>query len=311
VGADRRQTLRLTPICDDDDVMYLTCPNCQTVYTVRAAMLREGQGEVRCGACQTLFNALDYLSDDLPGAAQPPSVPVAGPPDVVSAPPAEAESHALADGLVDDEAPAPETPRPDSSMDPDSPLAEVELPRLSARAEDMVPDALAQDWQQQRHGGSLARGVLLGALSLLLLGGLALQYMWFAPMDLMARFPQAAPVVKRFCDVASCELPQRRDASRFQILSREVRAHPRYEGALLVSATISNAAPWPQPPPRLRFRLYNVNGQTIASRTFLPRQYLDASVSPQAPLPPAQPLQIALEMLAPEEATVSFEIGFL
>ena len=46
--------------------MYLTCPNCETVYTVRAAMLKEGQGEVRCGACHTLFNALDHLSDELP-----------------------------------------------------------------------------------------------------------------------------------------------------------------------------------------------------------------------------------------------------
>ena len=102
-----------------------------------------------------------------------------------------------------------------------------------------------------------------------------------------------------------------RAPDRIRIVSRDVRAHPRYEGALLVTATFSNAAPWPQPFPRMRFSLYDVNGQTIAARVFEPAEYLGGVLPADAPLPPGRPVQVALEMLAPEEAAVSFEFTFL
>ena len=295
--------------------MYLTCPNCQTVYTVRAAMLREGQGEVRCGACRTLFNALDYLSDELPEASEP-SV------DDASSEPAAAieEPDVPLMAEMSETAPPQQHEAEETLLDPDphsveyrdaSPLTDG-LPALRAAAEDRVPEALARDFEmvtRERKGG--ARNFGLTVLALLLLCALGVQYMWFAPRDLVSRFPLAAPAVDRFCALAGCPVPERRDTSQIQVLSREVRAHPRYEGALLVSAIISNVAPWPQPFPRLRFRLYNVNGQTIASRVFAPQQYLAEAPGTDAMLEPGKPLQIALEMLAPEEASVSFEISFL
>lgn len=149
------------------------------------------------------------------------------------------------------------------------------------------------------------------SLAIVLLLALAAQYMWFEPRDLVARFPQTSTFVDRFCRLAGCIVEPRRDPSRIQMLSRDVRAHPRFEGALLVTATFSNAAPWPQPFPRLRFSLYDVNGETIAARVFEPREYLAGALPPDADLPPAQPLQVALELLAPEEAAVSFEFSFL
>ena len=387
--------------------MYLTCPNCQTVYTVRAAMLKEGQGEVRCGACHTLFNALDHLSDELPeevGHEEP------SPPEASATPPAAASvddtlDHALDDTLDDllDDSPLepPDPPpadlfakleqesfdaEPDSVAGPDSssdaqpvvaaepdaaltrdaasepepeappradsvaapepepeherePGPELETesereaalgsspetappperaspsePTLSPRAlsEAEIPAALSADWRSMQHDARAPRrNVGMMFLAVLLLVALAGQYVWFEPRDLVSRFPQAAGVVDHFCRYAGCILPPRSDPTRIQILNRDVRAHPRFEGALLVRATISNAAPWPQPFPRLRFRLYDVNGATIASRIFQPREYLSETPSPDAELAPAQPLQVALELLAPEETAVSFEFSFL
>ena len=46
--------------------MYTRCPNCSTIFRVTAVQLRVALGEVNCGSCQTNFNALNALSDDLP-----------------------------------------------------------------------------------------------------------------------------------------------------------------------------------------------------------------------------------------------------
>jgi len=266
--------------------MYLTCPSCQTVYAVRAAMLREGQGEVRCGACRSVFNALDYLSDELPAAADAPAGD--------APPPAQAEF-------------APDPPQAESPPG---------LPRASALAAagaiEAVPQALREDLERIDPPASPAlRNTGAWAAAVLLLLALAVQYLWFAPADLIARFPMAGAAVERLCLHAGCMQRAERAPEQIRMISRDVRAHPRYEGALLISATFTNAAAWPQPFPRLRLSLYDVTGTTIAARTFEPQDYLAGVLPADASLPPGQPVQIGLEVLAPEQAAVSFEFEFL
>lgn len=257
--------------------MYLTCPTCQTVYAVRAAMLREGQGEVRCGACRSVFNALDCLSDELPHAV---------------------DAHG-------EDAPQAVLPEPGRdaarapALEPADPIA-------------AMPSALREDLERVEQPVSPAlRNTGAWAAATLLLLLLAVQYLWFAPQDLSARFPMASGAVERFCLQAGCMQRAERAPEQIRMISRDVRAHPRYEGALLVSATFTNAAAWPQPFPRLRLSLYDVTGATIAARTFEPKDYLAGVLPADASLPPGQPVQIGLEVLAPEQPAVSFEFEFL
>ncbi len=284
--------------------MYLQCPKCLTVYAANASMLSDGQGEVRCGACLTIFDALAALSDEIPAAGSASARVPAGPAAVVEPAPVTGE----------DGSPPIETPGDDA--DTGAVLLDtfkVEKPRARVRSgAEAIPESLREDWQRlQTARAARLRNISLGALALALLAALAVQYMWFEPEDLLRRFPQARAGVEAFCKRAGCLLPSARDPAKIQLLSRAVRAHPDYEGALLVSATFSNKAPWPQPFPYLRFSLYNVNGQTIASRVFSPRNYLAGALPPGALLPSGQPVQVSLEMLAPEEAAVSFEFSFL
>ena len=46
--------------------MYTQCPECNTYFRVTAENLRVANGEVCCGACETEFNALASLIDDIP-----------------------------------------------------------------------------------------------------------------------------------------------------------------------------------------------------------------------------------------------------
>ncbi|MEQ9563706.1 MAG: zinc-ribbon domain-containing protein, partial [Woeseiaceae bacterium] len=52
--------------------MYTQCPECHTAFRVTARVLQQAGGRVRCGGCASAFNALDYLSEDLPQVREDP-----------------------------------------------------------------------------------------------------------------------------------------------------------------------------------------------------------------------------------------------
>ncbi len=54
--------------------MFTRCPQCGTVFRISATQLRVASGDVRCGSCAHVFNALGLLTDELPDSPQlPPS----------------------------------------------------------------------------------------------------------------------------------------------------------------------------------------------------------------------------------------------
>src|SRR5579883_2385287 len=44
--------------------MYTQCPKCETVFKMSAEVLRTAGGQVRCGQCGEVFNALARLAED-------------------------------------------------------------------------------------------------------------------------------------------------------------------------------------------------------------------------------------------------------
>jgi len=53
--------------------MFTRCPACDTTFRLGAGDLRRAQGRVRCGECSSVFNALEYLTEDPEEAAAPDS----------------------------------------------------------------------------------------------------------------------------------------------------------------------------------------------------------------------------------------------
>lgn len=277
--------------------MYTRCPHCHTTFGVNAAQLRAAHGQVRCGSCKSIFDGVDCLIDDVPvnGAAAPP----AEGPARFDAGATQYVHHRKAG---DDAGPPPQT-------GPDAP---PELAEQAPDPKDDVPEVLKEDIARartaRRSGGTT---LLLTMLALFLLAGLGAQFAWFKPARVLAAYPEARPWLEEYCAATACTLPDRRDPSKIQMLARDVRVHPTYEGALLVTATLMNVAAHAQPYPRIRFSVFNVNGQTIASRIFEPKEYLSSDVDAAGEMLPGKPLQIAVELIAPEEAAVSYEFRFL
>jgi predicted Zn finger-like uncharacterized protein len=51
--------------------MYTQCPECQIAFRVTAKVLQQAAGNVRCGNCEHAFNALEYLSEEMPEPVPP------------------------------------------------------------------------------------------------------------------------------------------------------------------------------------------------------------------------------------------------
>ncbi len=59
--------------------MFTRCPQCARVFAITAQQLRCAQGDVRCGNCATIFNAVESLTDEAPSPPDPPITPAGAP----------------------------------------------------------------------------------------------------------------------------------------------------------------------------------------------------------------------------------------
>ena len=323
--------------------MYTQCPACGTVFSVSAEQLDAAGGRVRCGACRAAFDALLYLVERLPDAQSAASVsgsrtaddgtarpqpagspargaagdasPPARDPTAVLAPgkdiePSHRTRQAYGSAVVPPAAVGPG--EPSRGADPGAPAGDT--PRMESR----VPDALRADLGLARRDRlPWPVRALQIPLALALVGLLAAQVAWLVPVDLLGRAPFLRPWLERMAptfDAASAALgwdrPAPRDPGRIRVRDRDIREHPEHRGALLVRATLVNEASFPQPPPRVRLTLFDVNGAVLAQRVFLPSEYLE----PAGAVPVAGagiPWQLRLDVVAPPAPAVSYQIDLI
>jgi hypothetical protein len=218
-------------------------------------------------------------------------------------------------GNRDEREPAQNCPAGPESLPvglPDGADKDAETAESALSPRDRVPEVLREAFEAAATGhADTTRRLAFGAGSAVFLVLLAAQAIWFAAEAISARYPALLPVLESFCRYSGCELGNPRDPNQIHMISRDVRVHPDYEGALRVIATMVNRLPHAQPYPKMRFTLFNVNGEVIVGRTFHPDEYLASEIDVAAGMPSLEPVQIVLDLLALEEAAVSFEFRFL
>lgn len=128
----------------------------------------------------------------------------------------------------------------------------------------------------------------------LLLSALA-QAAWFAREQLMV-YPLARVAMQRFCALAGCQLPPRRDPSRIEVLSRSVKSHPEMPRVLQILLTFSNQADFDQPYPQIRLSLYSNNNELIARRRFNAEEYLGPSSTDRPLIAAGQSVNVELAL---------------
>jgi predicted Zn finger-like uncharacterized protein len=201
--------------------MMTRCPTCGTAFRVTEQQLGMRDGQVRCGRCDTLFDAITTLSSD----------PVTRPPRDKPTPPTSGSMAVLLGtekGHSFDFGP-PE-PRPSPPL-----------------------------W-------------LLG--SLLLLIALAAQGAYLYRGEISVLVPEAKPLLERLCVQLGCDVPLPRRAELLSIETSDLQADGSHPSVMVLTATLRNRAAFVQAYPALELSLTTAQGETIARRVLMPRDYV-------------------------------------
>jgi predicted Zn finger-like uncharacterized protein len=265
--------------------MYAQCPECLTIYKLRAEALAAARGRARCGSCGAEFDTLATLVDDLP--PEPFSSlkrrPSGAPLPQLNVPAARPPSQQRELFVAFDDARARREEPPPSFARSASRAAAASAPRAG--------------W-----------GWSVGSAALLLALGAQLAWAWRAPL---LADPGVLALANATCERLGCSLPAVADRSRIVLMARDVRPHPSVAHALIISATLSNDAPFAQPYPVVEITLSDVNEKRIALRRFAPRDYVGDLRAMERGLPAGGTASLSLEVEDPGNNAVAFEFRFL
>jgi len=274
------------------------CAHCRTVFRVTSAQLQAHGGQVRCGRCMQVFNALAALAPQpaaveaelepaLAKAATPAGALATAQPVAAPSAPVEAEPELQ---------PQPQTAAalPEEALPEAQPAAAEDPALVEATADHTVaadagpgiepsPPAETVDadnpFVQPPIGRKpvTPRRLLLAVACVALAVVLAVQAVFFYRSEIAARHPLARQWLNMACAEAGCTvaLPQRPQSILIEASDLQV-ADPANPNRIQLTATLRNHAGHDVGYPALDLVLTNVNDHTLARRIFLPEEYLGA-----------------------------------
>jgi len=271
--------------------LFTCCTGCETVFRVTTGDLQASGGQVRCGRCQTVFDAFASLTARPPGQTQEDAATDSPITTSREMDPDEPTSSAMAalDAVPDDL--EPQAPMPEQASDLVD-AAETEMPVETAEPADStveplsIADRFADDpaanlyeWEFKATPKN-PRTRLWLSLSLLLAITAIAQAAYAFRTDLMVNYPQARPLYVQICVWLSCEIGLPRLADQLDISASDLQlVNPQTRNQVELTALVRNRARVAVEFPAFELTLTNEEERVVARRVFLPDEYLpDATI---------------------------------
>ena len=262
--------------------LVTSCPACATSFHVKPEQLSMHRGDVRCGKCSHVFNALDRLvevpEDAIPLPAQPEPAPITTP--VVS--PVETAAFTIADFNT---APASAT---------------EETPKFFA---DVASKAKLQSPIRHRsHTWALA---LLAVLLLLLA---IAQTGYYLRTPIATHWPALKPYLVKACDLVNCTVELPKNADMLAIDDSDLQEDAEHQGLIHLSSTLVNHAPFAQAYPLLELTLTDTDDKPLLRRSFTPSEYLPTGTDISKGIPPDEEIHIKLALTAGDVPVAGYRV---
>ena len=259
--------------------MYTQCSHCKAVFRVTMKELTAAQGLLRCGECDTIFDAMKALSTTLP------------------------EERTFADSQMAESANGSRSKPADTRI--------RVLPAnqsTKSRTKNRVSGNYAAASDNKPKASNRSRKLLwlsLAALAVLLL--LQLLYTsraWFMEQPLTTNISQ------RICSFIGCEIQTPRDVDKIRVVSKSVYSHPNAPQHLIISSSIRNDAAFAQPYPMLEISFFNSDAEVVALRRFQATEYIGKQKA-NALMPSGTPEEFSVHITDPGQEAINFQFRFL
>lgn len=149
--------------------------------------------------------------------------------------------------------------------------------------------------------------VVWGGLCLVAALTLFIQYAAMV-FDQKAREQAYRPYYAAACSLIGCELPDIYNPAAIRSTNMVVRDNPSNSNILLVDIVLINTADYEQPFPVLELYFSDVDNFPVASRRFLPREYLAGEMAGKKMMPVQKAVHISLELVHPGEKAVGYSV---
>ena len=301
------------------------CPACNARYSVTPGQLRVADGQVRCGQCLTVFNAIAKTGKDLPASAKTKESDIAQQAKTSKAsfqnqPPQEKSRQQKPNYHKQDEKPVDQSEtsktikvkRAPSQAKMTSGLQHPDK-RSSVDSHPMHPSLMLQiralnidppELKAVTDNPTTQSWAIFGCIIAVML--LAGQYLWFERATL-AKDPALTPIYRLACQQINCTLSTASglsDLNSTHLLVREVADQP---DTLELLTGIRNTLNLPVHLPTLRLQFTDINGRVIAARDITATTYRPETEVIQ----PNETLDIRLVIKRPQAGHLGYEIDWI
>ena len=322
-------------------MLFTRCPECTTTFRVSDEALEKANGQVRCGRCASVFNA---LAEQVQGDEQTPhgagneaqgiaSAPATAPAAIVETPiaafeqtplPHRAMEHveppaasmgvgSIADVVAEAELASHENGEPSfepaaNERDDSTPISAQRVDEVLATTADTPLLSTEPPWQPLTAAPSRVSRWwgLAAAFALILLGVQVANHFRAA----LAGHPTLGAWTQQAYAFVGVTVMPHWNVGQYEILDWVATAEPntRGVGSLKISARIQNRGPQQQPYPRLQLRLKDRWEKAVGSRMFGPDEYLSRDAPHARLMAAGETARAEIEVVDPGPDAYGFEL---
>lgn len=271
------------------------CPACTATFYVTPDQLSAYRGEVRCGKCNHVFNALDRLSELSDASLL-----------------ADTDNKIITEPLVDEEAAALQPAQSEVTVDNPPPATTFNIANYNTTAPVEASPKITWDLasknklnrpeKRKSHIGLL----IFSALMLAILA--AAQTTYYMRTQIASRWPALKPNLVKACEFLDCTVELPKQIELLAIDDSDLQEDAEHQGLIHLSSTIINNAAFIQAYPLLEVTLTDNYDKPILRRSFTPAEYLPKNAPINQGMSPHDEVRITLDLSASGEPVAGYRV---
>ncbi len=279
--------------------LVTSCPECAANFYVTPEQLSAHRGEVRCGKCNHVFNALDRLSD-LAAAPQTEGEDIEAP----------SEQQEEITEIIE---PVPSTTATGSTIAAFN-IADFSIHSASVTAKSPEPESpkiVADVASKTKLGRPDKRKFPVWLLALLALAFALLataQTTYYMRTQIAAQWPALKPYLVEACKLLHCAVELPKQINLLTIDDSDLQEDAERQGLIRLSSTIINNAAFAQAYPLLELTLTDTYDKPMLRHAFAPHEYLPGGTDISKGLAAGDEVHIKLNLTASGEPVAGYRV---